>query len=215
MDGDEFLRRMRAGDVRVWDELMPVLRKVALGACSDLKVFDQLRNDIVQEVAMKVFTRWESYQGGSKLLTWIYCIARNCCLDELRKRQVRAESPVMAGRGDGNDVVDGGQTVLLDYLVDASASDMEQRLCIQQVLAELEAQGPVRGGSVRAIEMLRYCVINDPSTEELAAFLGAASPGAAKERKSYVLKRVRELCRMFCGHDECAFTTKGIASGTA
>lgn len=200
MQGEEFLRRMRKGDAGVWDELMPVLRKLALGACRDLRMFDQLKDDIVQDVALKVFTNWESFQGQSKLSVWIYSIARNRCLDEMRKTKVRGDDQDHTPYQD-----DDSDISATDLIVDHSHSNMEQRLCVQQMIAELEAQPPARKGSMRMIDVLRWCVEQSPSSEELALFM-ETSISAAKERKSYILKHVRELCSKFCGHEECAFT---------
>lgn len=200
MDGDEFLRRMRKGDAGVWDELMPVLRKLALGACRDLHVFDQLKDDIVQDVALRVFTHWQSFNSQSKLSVWIYSIARNRCLDELRKTKVRGDDQDHTPYHD-----DDSEISATDLIVDHSHSNMEQRLCVQQMIAELEAQPPARKGSMRKIDVLRWCVESEPSAEELSRFL-ETTPGAAKERKSQIIKHLRELCQKFCGHDECAFS---------
>jgi len=200
MDGDDFLRRMRKGDAGVWDDLMPVLRKLALGACRDLRVFDQLKEDIVQDVAIKVFTNWESFQGQSKLSVWIYSIARNRCLDEIRKTKVRGDDQDHTPYHDEDSDVSA-----TDIIVDHSHSNMEQRLCVQQMIAELDTEPPARKGSMRKIDVIRWCVENAPTSEELSNFLGT-SLSAAKERKSYILKYVRELCSKFCGHEECAFT---------
>jgi RNA polymerase sigma-70 factor, ECF subfamily len=205
MDGEDFLRRMRAGDASVWEDLMPVLRKVALGACRDLKMFDQRRADIVQEVALKVFTHWQSYQGESRLTTWIYAIARNCCLDDMRKQRVRNET-----QGAVPEDEDG--LTLLDRLVDETQSDMEHRLCVQEVLSELDSHPPARKGSMRMIDVLRWWVQNGPTTEELAAFLDTTT-NAAKERKSYILKHIKSLCQKYCGHEECAISKAGAVHG--
>src|SRR5262245_22843196 len=129
MEGEEFLRRMRDGDDGVWDALMPSLRVIALGACRDLRVFDTLREDIVQDVAFKVFSDWHSYRGESKLATWIYSIARNCCLDELRRRAVRGDDRVTASPDDPP-----------DEMIESSYHPRpEHALCIQQVLDALAA----------------------------------------------------------------------------
>lgn len=203
VESEEFLRRMARQDFRVWDELMPKLRKIALGACHDLRVYDQLKDDIVQNVALKVFSHWQSFNGTSKLNTWIYAIARNCCIDELRRQGIHNEANPIVGE-DGEEPVDG----LLSFIADNTNSDMEQRLCVQQVLVELETEPPPRKGSMRKIDLLRWWVTNHPSTEELAEYL-KTSLAAAKERKSYVLKALRELCHKYCGHEECAMSEGG------
>jgi RNA polymerase sigma factor (sigma-70 family) len=207
MDGDDFLRRMRKGDAGVWDDLMPVLRKLALGACRDLRVFDQLKDDIVQDVAIKVFTNWESFQGQSKLSVWIYSIARNRCLDEMRKTKVRKETtePPQPKKGKKPLEENDNERSFLESAPDKTISNMEQRLCIQQIISELESHPKARKGSMRMIEMLNWIVEHSPSTEELSKFLGT-SLSAAKERKSYIIKHMRELCQKYCGHDECAFS---------
>ncbi len=199
MEGAEFLRRMQEGDSSLWEYLMPALRAIALGACRDLRVFDQLRNDIVQDVAFKVFLEWESYRGDSRLSTWIYAIARNRCLDELRKRKVRGDDLP------GDSSHDHGSEGEREPAGPVYHPDMAQSLCIQQVLGELESQGAARAGSMRMIDLLMFWVENNPTTEELATFLDTTL-AAAKERKSYILRHLKALCRKYCGHDECALT---------
>lgn len=193
MDGEEFLRRMRAGDDRVWHELMPALRVTVLGACRALNVFDSVKEDIVQDVAERVFLKWQSCRGDSKVTTWIYEIARNRCLDELRRRKVRGDHLV-------HEPADADAA---EAAAGSHRPDHEQSLCVQQVLAELEAQPEARKGSMRMIEVLAWWVENSPTTEELAGFL-QTTLAAAKERKSYILRQLKALCRKYCGHDECA-----------
>lgn len=201
MEGEEFLRRMRAGDASVWEALMPALRAIALGACRDLKVFDELREDVVQDVAFKVFTDWASYRADSKLGTWMYAIARNRCLDEIRKRTLRGDDRVGTSPAGSDDEPP-------DDLFGSWHPDMAQSLCVQQVLRELESQGEARKGSRRMIDVLLWWVENSPSTEELAEFL-ATTVAAAKERKSYILRHLKTLCRQFCGDDECVLARAG------
>ncbi len=199
MEGDEFLRRMRLGDASVFDELMPILEKLVHGACSSFRIFDQRRDDVVQDVALKVFRQWKSYESQSKLSTWLYAIARNCCLDELRQ-QNRAKNRTVELGVDAETGED-----LINKVQDQQLSSFEQRLCVQQLLAELHAEPPARKGSMRKIEVLTFWVINAPTTEELAAFLKTTA-SAATTRKGAVLSKIRELCKKYCGHEECRFS---------
>lgn len=189
---------MRSGDAAVWDDLLPMLRATALGACHDLRVFDTLREDIVQDVALKVFTDWESYRGDSRLSTWIYSIARHRCLDEMRRRKVRGE-----GLDTGVLITDDGSGVSPEPF---HHPDIDQTLCVQEVIADLEAQGDARKGGMRMIEVVTWWVIHSPSSEELADYL-QTSVAAAKERKSYILRHIRQLCRKFCGHEDCSMAS--------
>jgi DNA-directed RNA polymerase specialized sigma24 family protein len=193
IDGEEFRRRMQSGDLSVFDDLMPALRTLSLGACRDLRVFDSLREDIVQDVAFKVFTDWVAWRGDSSLSTWIYAIARNRCLDEIRRRTVRGDDRVPA---DGED----GAAAVAEPAWDPLPA---QALCVQRVIAALEAQGAARSGSRRMIEVLEYCAVHDPSSDELARFLGTGA-AAARERKSYLLRQLRALCLEHCGSEDCS-----------
>lgn len=198
MDGQEFLRRMRAGDAKVWDDVIPLLRAAALGACRDLRVFDTLCEDIVQDVSIRAFTDWASYRGESRLSTWIYSIARHRCLDEMRRRKVRGEGLDTSHASDEDDA---------DGAHDPSyRPDIEQTLCVQQMIAELEAQGDARKGGKRMIEVVTWWVMHSPTSEELADFL-ETSVAAAKERKSYILRRIKQLCLKFCGHEDCSMSS--------
>ena len=47
--------------------------------------------DLAQEVFLKAFQRLDSFRGDSKFSTWLYSIARNRCLDEMRSRSVQAD----------------------------------------------------------------------------------------------------------------------------
>ena len=198
---------MRAGDAKVWDDLMPSLHRVCVGACADLGIFNQQREDVMQDVALKVFTSWETFQGNSRLTTWMYAIARNCCLDVLRRARTRREVSTDAPVTVANQDADAGW---LERVVDESQSNMEQRLCVQQVLASLDSQGAPRKGSRRMSEVLRWIVENDPTSEELASWLQTTS-AAARERKRYLVQQLRELCRRFCGHGECALSSGGTS----
>lgn len=199
MDGDEFLRRMRARDDTLWEELMPMLRRLVLGACRDFRIPEALKDDIVQDVLLRIFTQWQSYGGQSALTTWFYAVARNRCLDELRKRKVRGED---LKRADDEQRRDGEEAV---PLAASDPGNLAQMLCVQQMLAELDAQGQARRGSHRIIDVLLYCVQHDPTTEELARFL-QTTVAAAKERKRAIRERIKALCREFCGDDDCSMS---------
>lgn len=202
MDGCEFLRKMQGGDVTAWDDLMPMLRRIVHGACHTLGIYDEVREDILQDVAIKVFTHWKSFSGQSAFSSWLYSIARNRCLDELRKRAVRGEGCNPGFSNQGND---DPETLDLEYTYDPK---LELMLCVQQVLEELEAQGPARKNSHRIMDILLYWVEHSPSTEELAAFLNTTVQ-AAKQRKYEIRKRLEELCRRFCGSDDCSLQLAG------
>src|SRR5215469_8569191 len=61
--------------------------------------------DLAQEVFLKVFQGVRSFRQGSKFTTWLYSIARNHCLDELRSRaRLMEDSPLAEEIQDGDAV---------------------------------------------------------------------------------------------------------------
>ncbi|MEM8509089.1 MAG: RNA polymerase sigma factor [Bacteroidota bacterium] len=49
----------------------------------------ELANDLVQEVFIKVWSNLNTFKGQSKITTWIYRIAVNTCLMNLRKNKTK------------------------------------------------------------------------------------------------------------------------------
>lgn len=45
--------------------------------------------DMAQDILLKIWKGLPGYHGGASLSTWIYTIARNTCLTELKKRAAR------------------------------------------------------------------------------------------------------------------------------
>jgi RNA polymerase sigma-70 factor (ECF subfamily) len=62
--------------------------------------FDEAE-DLVQETMLRAWRRRDGFQGRSSLRTWLYTIATNACLDQLRRRPRQPAPPVrMPGRPD-------------------------------------------------------------------------------------------------------------------
>lgn len=47
--------------------------------------------DLAQDVLLKAFQRLDSFRGEARFTTWLYSIARNHCMDELRARAARPD----------------------------------------------------------------------------------------------------------------------------
>jgi len=62
--------------------------------------FDEAE-DLVQETMLRAWRRRDSFQGRSTLRTWLYTIATNACLDQLRRRPRQLARPLrMPGQPD-------------------------------------------------------------------------------------------------------------------
>jgi RNA polymerase sigma-70 factor (ECF subfamily) len=186
----ELLARCRRGDAAAWDELFDAHYAAAgrfifqLG--SDFTLEDA--EEICQEVFLSVIKNLDSFQGESRLQTWIFRIAANKARDYREKRTA-------AKRGGGQTAVslhaENPETGLtLDPPADAMGPD--------EFLMNAESVALVRdsldqlGGPCREIVELRY--FGDLSYEELSATLGL-NPKTVSSRLSKCLDRLEEIAR--------------------
>lgn len=197
METKEFLSRMKKNDMTLIDDLYPEIRIITFKVCSKLNIVESLQEEVVQEVALKVYRQGASFKGRSKLSSWIYQIGFRHCLDELRKlqKQKKAYSTSSNKYDDQQD--------MLDNVSDRSASHFEDYLAKQEALTALNNVPATRNGGKTVAEILYWITEHSPNTKELASYLGT-SESAAKERKSYIYKQVRAHFRKFCGHSVCS-----------
>ena len=59
--------------------------------------------DLTQETLIKVIEGLPSYNGQSKLSTWVIRVAMNCCLSHLRREKLRAHESLSSGLGADRD----------------------------------------------------------------------------------------------------------------
>jgi RNA polymerase sigma-70 factor, ECF subfamily len=82
----DLLKKLRAGDKAAFNELVSAYSKKVINTCYRFLLNSQDAEDISQEVFVEVFQSIRSFQGNSKLSTWIYRIAITKSLDEIKKQ---------------------------------------------------------------------------------------------------------------------------------
>lgn len=80
------------GDKRAFEQLMIKYFPRVLNFIFRYVGDRSLAEDLTQEVFIKVYKSAPHYQVKSKLSTWIFTIAKNISLNELRKHRVRIQS---------------------------------------------------------------------------------------------------------------------------
>ena len=133
--------------------------------------------DLAQDVFLKAFQNIESFRGHCKFSTWLYSIARNRCMDELRSRASRP-----------------GQTadIILEQLADTRSEQVSQALeqresaqslrrLIQESLDETEAK----------VMTLHY--VEELPLDSITRLLGLQNASGAK---AYVVSARRKLERI-------------------
>jgi len=138
--------------------------------------------DMAQEAFIKAYRSLRSFKGDSSFGTWMYRIATNVCLDELRKRKRRVltlslDEPLATRDGDEveKEIADTAPTADIIY------EQKELSQYIQQVLGEMKPDHKVT-------IVLRD--IMDLTYEEIAQVLDC-SIGTVKSR----LSRARDSLR--------------------
>jgi RNA polymerase sigma-70 factor (ECF subfamily) len=132
--------------------------------------------DLAQEVFFKAFQGLQSFRKGSKFTTWLYSIARNRCLDELRSRKRRVEEASEAVTED-----------LGDWRTDAVDSAFEQRQAadlmrqfVRESLDETESK----------VMILHY--VEELPLDSINRLLGLTNTSGAK---AYIVSARRKLKR--------------------
>ena len=133
-----------------------------------------LAEDSTQDIFLRVWRALPGFAGGSALSTWIYAIAKNSCLSELRKRR----PTVSLDQGDDEDGYNPTAAALAAPVTDDSAT-----VSVGQMLDQL----PER---YRQAVVLFY--MEDKSYEQTAASLGLPL-GTVKALLHRARKRLIEL----------------------
>ena len=178
MNDEDLIRRfVSEGDEGAFETLirkrLPSLRRI-VAAAGPREAAD--RDDILQEVLIRLHRALASYRFDAPLGTWIFRIARNAALDEEKKRRRARARELRAGTGDADpsDRSDGPEEMAL-------ASERTR---------ELKALFYRLGESDRQLLLLREK--EGLSMEEIAAILGLPA-GTVKSRLSRARRRARKL----------------------
>ncbi len=114
LDDQALLARIAAGDSRALDTLYNRYARVVYGVALRILGEAELAEDVVQETFWRVWRRAGTFQSGrGKVAAWIFGIAHNLSVDELRRQRSRPrsvydtdETPVLRDREDSRmDVV--------------------------------------------------------------------------------------------------------------
>lgn len=132
--------------------------------------------DLAQEVFLKVFQRIDSFRKDAKFTTWLYSIARNHCLDELRSRGGR---PVETSE------------VPLETIIDSRSEDVSQtieRNQSEQVLKQLMRESLDKTES----QVMTMHYVHELPLDSITRLLGLSNQSGAK---AYIVSAKRKLNR--------------------
>jgi RNA polymerase sigma-70 factor, ECF subfamily len=93
-DDRRLLSRFAAGDEAAFDDLFQKYQDYVYNICLGIVGNPEEARDCVQETFLRVYRNAREFRGQASLATWIYRIAVNYCLGQLRKRPRQATEPL-------------------------------------------------------------------------------------------------------------------------
>jgi len=89
LDVATILERCRQGDDLAWEALVRAYQgRVYAVACHYMRNSEEAR-DVAQEIFVRIYQRLDSFHGDQAFLPWMLKLARNACIDALRRQKAR------------------------------------------------------------------------------------------------------------------------------
>jgi RNA polymerase sigma-70 factor, ECF subfamily len=189
MSDDELLQRFVAGEPAAFGVLLkryqvPIYNFIARSVRDT-----EAASDLLQEVFTRVIQHSGEFNRSSKFSTWLYAIARNMCIDHMRRMSHRRHAsldspgPNGSGGGDGSAVAPWVERVALEQPgVDSSAASGGLRSRIAQAIENLPTEQ-------REVFLMRQ--LQQLPFAEIAVVVGV-SENTVKSRMRYALERLQE-----------------------
>ena len=142
--------------------------------------------DIVQEVFVRVIESSGSFKHEARFSTWVYTIARNLCIDHLRKMSLRRhpslDEPVAGPDGEG--------LARIELTADPSPGASTERVSIgNEIAARVSAAVAALPDDQREVFLLRQ--VAGLAFREIAT-VTEAPENTVKSRMRYALERLQE-----------------------
>ena len=143
-----------------------------------------LAEDVVQEAFVRVVQNAVDFKHEARFTTWLYTIARNLCIDQLRKRALRRHPSLDEARSgeDGDGPTLGEQTADTRASVEREVTGAEIKVRIARAVETLPEEQ-------REVFLMRE-VANLPF-KEIAEITGVPE-NTVKSRMRYALERLQE-----------------------
>ena len=166
----DLVERSKGGDLTAFEELVVMYQKQIYNLSYRMMGSEEDACDMTQEAFLKAFKSIRKFNGKSSFGTWVYRIAVNVCIDELRKRKRVKLYPVVH-----NDNPEDGSGKLITDTGDLPEDRIERRETREQVQRAINRLAEEH----RVMIILRD--IQGRSYQEIAGILGL-NIGTVKSR---------------------------------
>ena len=84
---EEVIERCKNGDLQAFEALFKQFGRRLHGLCLRMSGNSADAEDLMQEIFVLVLTKIKTFRGEAKFSTWLYRLAVNTCISQLRKRR--------------------------------------------------------------------------------------------------------------------------------
>ena len=180
---ESLMLAFKAGDARAFEQLVRRHRGAVFNFLLRLCGQRQRAEDLLQETWLKVVRGASTYEPKARFTTWLYTIARNQCMDALRKESYRKAESLDAPVGRGEDERPLVERVPSDQAApDRGAHNRAIGPLIEQALGRLPAEQ-------REVFILRE--YHGAPFKEIAEVTGVPE-NTVKSRMRYALEGLRK-----------------------
>ena len=177
------VRAARRGDRSAFEPLVRSVQRPVFGLCLRLLRVEAEASEVAQETFLRAYQNLHRYDDGKPFDLWVMAIARNLCLDLLRRRSRMLTDNV----DDMHEVLPSGAASAEDGVIAG-----EERRSLESALSTL---------SVDDREVLSLYYVQKRTTKEIAVVMGVA-PGTIMARLFRAREKLRK--RMTPEHEEAA-----------
>lgn len=183
---DESLMQSYAkGDAGAFEELLARHRQPLFGYLCRMVGSRELAEDVFQEVFIRVINARSRYKKSAKFTTWLYRIARNTCIDALRRESYRKTESLSKPARAGGD----SEMTLQEVLPSANPGpdeEFDRRQFSETLKKCIDRLNPEQ----REVFVLRQ--YQNLPFQEIARVSGT-SESTVKSRMRYALKNLRDM----------------------
>lgn len=181
---EALLARYRRGDVDAFRSLVRRHQRALYNFALRQVRAPSVAEDIVQDVFVRIVQNVQTFKEESRFSTWAYTIARNLCIDHLRKgvhrRHASLDQPTS---GD-----DDGEGVPLGEKVAGSTMAADRTVIGKQLQAHIRAAVEALPEDQREVFLMRQ--VSELPFKEIAEIVGV-SENTVKSRMRYALERLQ------------------------
>lgn len=193
---EALMRRYQAGDAAAFATLMRRHLGRLFNFIARHTGNKATAEDLAQEVFLRVVERAADFKHEARFTTWLYTIARNQCIDHLRKASLRRHPSLDDGGPDSD------RLPLKERLENESVGTSAERVAMDKEVKERILAGLARlPDEQREVFLLRE--VSHLPFQEIALVTGV-SENTVKSRMRYALERLREGMGDYGNADERA-----------